>query len=97
MRIECVKNYCIQNKQFQQKGVKKVLEPPIEPVKQTNPSFKGCNVGKIVGFFAGAIAVAVVAPAVAAVGLAGIGALPGAIIGMKIDEEIDKANGEESD
>ena len=62
-----------------------------EPVPQT-PCFKGSNVGKIAGFVLGAAAVAVFAPGVAMVGLAGLGALPGMMLGDVVDKKIDKYN-----
>ena len=65
--------------------------------RNIQPSFKGCNVFKVIGFVGGAIACAIAAPAVAAIGLAGLGAIPGMVIGDVVDKKIDKLNGEDSD
>ena len=69
-----------------------------EPNPASAPSFKG-NLFKITGLIAGAAAVVVFAPAVAAMGLAGLGAAPGAILGALLDEKLeekDKKDGGDS-
>ena len=75
------------------------------PVKRSNvsvsrvnyqkqvPNFKGCDVFKIVGFFAGTAACCVLAPGLAMMGLAGVGAIPGMFAGAAIDDKIDEKNG----
>ena len=90
MRVSGIQNYSVysnNSKQIQKKGDKFI---PYTTSK--TPSFKGCNVFKIVGAVAGAVAVVALAPGVAAIGLAGLGAAPGAILGTAVDEKIDEKN-----
>ena len=93
MRISSIPAYRVSSSMYSH--VKTRKEKPVPQTDcGTTTCFKGCNVFKIVGFLGGAVACAVVAPAVAMVGLAGLGAVPGAILGAEIDKRIDHANGD---
>lgn len=61
-------------------------------VNNSEPSFQGCNVGKVVGGIVGTAAVVVFFPSVAIIGLAGLGTLTGAAAGSVLDDKIDEAN-----
>lgn len=54
-----------------------------------NPNFKG-NAGKIIGGLLGLAAIAVICPAAVAVGLGGIGAGTGLLIGAAVDEKLEE-------
>lgn len=91
MRVSAIKSYGVYNKT--NTNIQKKTEHNtnlLTKVNNQNPSFKGCNIFKVVGFLAGAAACVVLAPGLAAVGLAGVGALPGAIAGAAIDDKIDE-------
>lgn len=57
--------------------------------QEDSVNFKG-NAGKIIGAVLGTAAIVVAAPAVAIVGLAGIGTLAGAIAGNAVDEKLEE-------
>ena len=90
MRISGIQNYSVysnNSKQIQKKGNR-----IMSPATSNTPNFQGCNAFKVVGLVAGAAAVVVLAPGLAAVGLAGLGALPGMVLGAAVDEKIDEIN-----
>ncbi len=63
--------------------------PEVPQPQNDNVNFKG-NAGKIVGAILGTAACVVFAPAVAMVGLAGIGTLAGAVAGNVVDEKLEE-------
>ena len=56
--------------------------------KSVAPSFKGENTGMLIGSVAGFVALAVLCPAVVAVGLGGIGVMAGGLAGAAIDDKL---------
>lgn len=66
-------------------------------VNNSEPSFQGCNVGKVIGCIVGTAAVVVFFPSVAMVGLAGLGTLTGAAAGSVLDDKIDKMKNDKND
>ena len=66
-------------------------------VNNSEPSFQGCNVGKVVMGIVGTAAVVVFFPSVAIAGLAGLGTLTGAAVGSVLDDKIDKMKNDKND
>ncbi len=66
-------------------------------VNNSEPSFQGCNVGKVVMGIVGTAAVVVFFPSVAIAGLAGLGTLTGAAVGSVLDDKIDKIKNDKND
>ena len=90
MRIDGVRSYSVYSRVNQQNKTQRNHQQAFSTAtNENNVAFKA-SVGKIAGFILGAAAVAVAAPGVAMVGLAGIGALPGMMLGHAIDEKIEE-------
>ena len=84
MRINAI-NACASYKLKNQPQVK------TSAPQQSAPSFKG-NTGKVVGGLVGLALVAAVCPAAIAIGLGGLGVLPGTLLGAAYDEKKENEN-----
>ncbi len=92
MRINSVGiNYSAQNnlkvKHAKKQQLANITQEPSLGSEQ--PNFKG-NAGKIIGGLLGLAAIAVICPAAVAIGLGGIGAGTGALIGAAVDEKLEE-------
>ena len=91
MKVSSIQSYSYCNRLEQRRNTNQALrcEPKTKPV---NPTFKECDVFKTVGFIGGTIFCFFAAPALVAMGLAGVGAIAGGIVGTAIDQKIDENN-----
>ncbi len=92
MKVSCVQSYDNYNKTTKLRRNFDSTQKIQNNTQVKSPNFKKSNFFKIVGFISGAAATIALAPGLAAIGLAGIGAGTVALIGATIDEDVDEAN-----
>ena len=93
MRVSSISSYKIYNNISVTNSKKQVSTNNIKSdIQKETPNFKASHFYKVAGFIAGTALCTLFAPGLAMIGLAGLGAGTGSLIGAAVDEQIDESD-----